>query len=87
MVPAIHPLLFQRAADGTKLATERSANTVHRRDDHDADAHRNQGILDRGRTGIILEKILQQSAHEKLLAPPTRFFRDLLGIETLECID
>ena len=53
---AAGPPLFQRRIHRGKIGVEGGANAVDGSDDHDADAERDQAILDGGRAGVIAEE-------------------------------
>ena len=72
---AADPFYLSEVLMAGELATERGADAIDRRDDHDADAHRNQGILDRGRAALSLQKFFNNRRMKKLLSTPTGFSR------------
>jgi hypothetical protein len=59
MVPSTGLPLFEGAAHVGELGAQGAADIVDDGNNDDAEAPRDHAIFDRGRTGLILEKLLE----------------------------
>src|SRR5712692_3832879 len=65
-VPAADPPLFQRRIDRRETVDEGRAEAIDGGDDHEADANRDQAILNRGRARQVTEEFWKDMARSKL---------------------